>query len=602
MPARKPRPAPRHAAPRAAAGAAALASLASSLAQPTTNPDAASPTPHQAPAPQRFEPDLSLWWNRAVFYQVFVRSFADATHGPASGDGIGDLDGLLERLDDLNDARDGAEPSDRSLGITALWLMPIMESPSYHGYDIADYKKVRADYGGNPAFLRFMAEAKRRNIRVILDLVPNHCSWQHPWFKDAVKPASPTRDWFVWQSSKPAWKGPWNQEVWHPWPAARPEGPGGDLEGTQGYYYGIFWKGMPDLNYRNPAVTDAMNDVVRWWMLEEKQGGGGGVDGYRIDAIRHLIEEDQLQESTPSTHRWLQNFHTFYKGVKKDAFTVGEVWAETDQVVPYIGRELDSCFEFHTAYATIDAINEGSRAKLDKQWEENLSKYPRGQYSTFLSNHDQERVMSRFGGGDANSSASPADAWAKSKLAATLLLTSPGIPFLYYGEEIGMVGKKPDEDIRTPMQWTSAPGAGFSTADPWRPVNKDAPGKNVDAQQKDPQSLLNLYKKLIRLRRGHDALSVGTMALCETTAPQVYAFVREQPGGGAGAESKFVVIANLSGKKVRDYGVKLPAGFADATARVSEELSGIELKKPGARVWKPTDELPARGVLVIRVR
>lgn len=596
-------PSPRPHAPHAArtVGAAALASLAAfAHGQATTNPAASSPTVRQPQGPGRpaFEPDLSLWWNRAVFYQVFVRSFADAKSGPLAGDGIGDFDGLIDRLDYLNDAG-----SHDALGVTALWLMPIMESPSYHGYDISDYKKVKAEYGGNPAFLRFMAEAKKRNIRVILDLVPNHCSWQHPWFKEALQPGSPKRDWFVWQSSKPAWKGPWNQEVWHPWPAARPDGPGGDLEGSQGYYYGIFWKGMPDLNFRNPEVTAAMNDVVRWWMLDERAGGGGGVDGYRIDAIRHLIEEGQQQESTAATHEWLQGFHKAYKAVKKDAFTVGEVWADTAQVLPYIGNELDSCFEFHTAYATIDAINDGARAKLDAQWETNLSRYPRGQYSTFLSNHDQERVMSRFGGGDAASTASPADAWAKSKLAATLLLTSPGIPFIYYGEEIGMTGKKPDEDIRTPMQWTSGRTAGFSTGEtPWRPVNKDAPGKNVDAQQKDPLSLLNLYKKLIRLRREHDALSVGTMALCETTAPQVYAFVREQPGGAPGAESKFVIVANLSGKKVRDYGLKLPAGFADATAKISEELSGVELKKPGAQTWKPTDDLPARGVLVIRVR
>lgn len=566
----------------AAVASFALASLAQG--QATTNPSATAPTPQQpvGPVGPKFEPDLSKWWNQAVFYQIFVRSFADSTKGPLAGDGIGDFDGLIERLDYLND---GDPNSTTDLGVNAIWLMPIMESPSYHGYDIADYKAIDREFGDNAGFKRFMAEAKRRNIRVILDLVPNHCSWDHPWFKDAVKPNSPTRDWFVWQTVKPVWKGPWNQEVWHPWPKQGEGEPGS-------YYYGIFYKGMPDLNFRNPAVTAAMNDVVRFWMLPEN----GGVDGYRIDAIRHLIEEEQLQESTQSTHAWLKGFHSFYKGVNANAFTVGEVWAETAQVIPYIGNELDSCFEFHTAYATIDAINDGLRDKLDKQWEVNLSQYPRGQYSTFLSNHDQERVMSRFGGGDATTRATPDAAWAKAKLAATLLLTSPGIPFVYFGEEIGMTGKKPDEDLRTPMQWTSGKNAGFTTAtDPWRAVNKDAPGKNVDAQQKDPKSLLNLYKKLIRLRRENPALSIGTMAIVDAGSPRVYAFTREHEG------KKFLIVANLGDKHERTYGLKLPAGFADATNRAFDEIAGRAVAKFGAPLYKPASELTPREVRVIRV-
>ncbi len=565
-----------------AAASLALASFA--YGQATTNPTTSAPTPQQpvGPPTPRFEPDLTKWWNQAVFYQIFVRSFADSTKGPLANDGIGDFDGLIERLDYLND---GDPNSTTDLGVNAIWLMPVMDSPSYHGYDIADYKRIEKDYGDNESFKRFMAEAKKRNMRVILDLVPNHCSWEHPWFVDAVKPNSPTRDWFVWQDTKPAWKGPWSQDVWHPWPK----------EGTgkpEGYYYGIFYKGMPDLNFRNPAVTAAMNDVVRWWMLPEN----GGVDGYRIDAIRHLIEEGQQQESTPATHSWLKQFHTFYKGANANAFTVGEVWAETAQVIPYIGNELDSCFEFHTAYATIDAINDGTREKLDRQWEVNLTQYPRGQYSTFLSNHDQERVMSRFGGGDAGTRSTPDASWAKARLAATLLLTSPGIPFVYFGEEIGMVGKKPDEDLRTPMQWTAGKNAGFTTGStPWRAINTDVPGKNVDAQQKDPKSLLSLYKKLIRLRRENPALSLGTMALVDAGSPKVYAYTREHEG------KKFLIVANLSDKHERNYGLRLVAGFADATNKATDELTGRAVAKAGAPLYKPTSELTPRAVLVIRI-
>jgi glycosidase len=567
---------------RNTAAVASIALAAMAQGQATTNPDAkANPPQPVGPSGARFEPDLTKWWNSAVFYQIFVRSFADATKGPWANDGIGDFDGLIERLDYLND---GDDSTTTDLGVNAIWLMPMMESPSYHGYDIADYKAVDREYGDMDAFKRFMAEAKKRKIRVILDLVPNHCSWEHPWFVEAMKAGGRNRDWFVWNSEKPAWKGPWNQEVWHPWPR---EGEGK----AAGYYYGIFYKGMPDLNFRNPEVTAAMHDVVRWWMLPEN----GGVDGYRIDAVRHLIEEGTQQESTGATHAWLKDFYRFYKGVSKDAFTVGEVWAETEQVIPYIGDELDSCFEFHTAYATIDAINEGSREKLDRQWEVNLSRYPRGQYSTFLSNHDMERVMSRFGGGDASTKDSPVEAWAKMRVAATLLLTSPGIPFLYYGEEIGMVGKKPDEDLRTPMQWGEG-GAGFSERKPWRALNADASKKHVAAQEKDPKSLLNHYKTLIRLRREHPALGVGTMALVETGSAKVYAFTREHEG------AKYVIVANLSERYERSFGLKLPTGFAAEGAKAMDLLTGRAVaavaKTP---TYKPMNELSPRGVWVLRI-
>lgn len=570
-----------------AIGRTALASLAISgmagvaSGQATINPETSRPMPPvEGPVGPVFQPDLTQWWNHAVFYQVFVRSFADATKGPLAGDGVGDFDGLIEKLDYLND---GDPKSTTDLGVTAIWLMPVMEAPSYHGYDVVDYKSIDREYGTNESFKRFMAEAKKRNIRVILDLIPNHCSENHPWFKEAVDPASPKHDWFVWSKDKPAWKGPWNQEVWHPWPK----------EGVpREYYYGIFWKGMPDLNFRNKDATAAMFDVVKYWLLPEH----GGVDGYRVDAVRHLIEEGAVQESTAATHAWLKEFHTFYKSVRKDVFTVGEVWADTNQIVPYIGRELDSCFEFQTAYATIDAINEGAREKLDAQWSTNLSRYPQGQYSTFLSNHDQERVMSRLGGGQADSTASSPDSWRKAKLAAVLLLTSPGIPFIYYGEEIGMVGKKPDEDIRTPMQWgSSKQNAGFTTGKPWRAPNADTPGKNVDTQQKDPASLFNLYRKLIHLRRDHEALRTGTMTLLESSSPAVYAFAREH------GDSKFLVIANLSGKAVRDYGVTLPFGFADSTAKVVDAILDKPVARPGTGRYRPATELPARGVLVLRV-
>ena len=293
------------------------------------------------------------------------------------------------------------------------------------------------------------------------------------------------------------------------------------------------------------AATDAMNDVVKFWL-------DMGTAGYRVDAIRHLIEEGQQQESTAATHEWLRKFYTFYKGVKPDAFTVGEVWAPTAQVLPYVGKELDSAFEFDTAFATIDSINAGKRDRLAAQWKTNLDSYPQGQYSTFLSNHDQDRVMSRFGGGDRRNAESPATAWAKARVAAALLLTSPGIPFIYYGEEIGMVGVKPDEDIRTPMQWTAAENAGFTlAARPWRAVNPDVKGKNVAAQAKDPESLLSFYKKLIRLRRENKALRTGEMVVLDASNAAVWAFLRRD------GEAVVAVVVNCSQMRVGEYGVCL---------------------------------------------
>lgn len=561
---------------RTSALALAVVAAGTAMGQATTNP--ASSGPSGKPVVRRdIEPNLRGWWNDAVFYQVFVRSFKDSAEGPLANDGVGDLQGLLDSLDYLNDGK--PETTD-DLGVTALWLMPVLQSPSYHGYDVVDYKKIDDEYGDNDLYMKLLAACHDRGVRVILDWVPNHCSWDHPWFQESASgPQSPKRDWFVWQPADPGWKGPWNQQVWHPWP---------ESAGTAAtsWYYGIFWKGMPDLNYRNEQVSAAMLDAISFWLTR-------GTDGLRIDAIRHLIEDGQQQESTPATHEWLRRFFTAYKAVAPDAFTVGEVWAPTDQVAPYIGDQMDSAFEFWTAGATLDAINEGKRAKLDAQWARNLASYPKGQYSTFLANHDQDRTMSRLGGGDKSTARSSPEAYAKAKLAAALLLTSPGIPFIYYGEEIGMVGVKPDEDIRTPMQWTSsARDAGFSSASPWRAPNRDATGKNVALQSQDAGSLLSHYRRFIRLRQAHAALRTGDMTILDAGHPSVYAFLRTS------GDETIAVIANLSDRPIREYGIVLPANVAATKAK--DALAGAGRSAPAAgRPWKPLSDLTPRLVHVV---
>lgn len=499
------------------------------LAQATTNPAPASKP--QTTLKDRSGDRIDNWWNETVFYQVFVRSFKDSETGPLANDGIGDFQGLIDTLDYLND---GKPETTTDLGITGLWLMPVFEGPSYHGYETSDYYKIESEHGTNEDFKRFIAECDKRGIRVILDLVLNHTSKSHPWFKNAWDPKNPKHDWFIWSDTKPEWKGPWGQQVWFT-PDGRNSGP---------YFYGIFSSHMPDLDYRNPEVTKEMNKVTEFWLKDY------GVAGYRLDAIRHLIEDGQQQENTKGTHDWLKDWHKFYKKVKPDAFTIGEVWSSTDVIASYVPDQMDTCFEFDVSYATIDAINNTDKKRIGDALNKAWKAYPRNQFGSFLSNHDQTRVMTRFG-----------NDFSKMKLAASMLFTQPGIPFLYYGEEIGQVGDKPDENLRTPMQWNSEPTVGFTKGKPWREAQPDYPSKNVAAQSADQDSLLNLYKKLVRLRTSNPALTKGDFTLAETSSDGVYAFARSE-----GPQS-MLIIANLSDKPVNGCRFKLGNGpFKKAAA------------------------------------
>ncbi len=506
--------------------------------------------------------DPSPWWNDAVYYEVFVRSFADSVEGAKANDGIGDLKGLTERLDYLND---GNPNTSTDLGVNALWLMPIMQSPSYHGYDVTDYLQVEADYGTNADFQAFLNAAHARGIKVILDLVLNHASSQHPRFLAAKDPASNYRDWFVWSPTNPGYVGPWGETVWH--------------RSGDAWYYGVFWSGMPDWNFRNGAVTSYMRDVSRFW-LESMN-----VDGFRLDAIRHLVENGSVQADTPETHQWLKEYIAFYKGLKPDAMTVGEVWTTSDIVATYAG-EMDMTFQFDLAAAILDAANNANGARLESELTRVWSHFPPSQFATFITNHDQNRVMTELGGDQG-----------KAKLAATLLLTMPGVPFIYYGEEIGMTGAKPDELIRTPLQWSSANHAGFSSVTPWEPPNSDYPQVNIAAQTANGGSLLNHYRKLVHLRRDHPALAKGDLNLINTSANNLVAFLRQSSG------QSVLVILNLSGGTVNDYSIPLNADYDHA----EELLSGATVQKGsvvtvnGVTGYKPIASLAARTGYVIRL-
>ncbi len=532
---------------------------------PTLENTATLTPPTETPAPTA-EPFVSPypWWNSTIWYEVFVRSFADSTTGPLACDGNGDIQGLIENLDYLND---GDPTTTHDLGITGIWLMPIMQSPSYHGYDTIDYYTVEADYGTNEDFKRLVEEAHKRGIKVIIDLVLNHTSNQHPWFRESTKPDSPYRDWYTWSEGKdPGYAGPLGV-AWHSF--------------VDDYYYGVFWSGMPDLNYTNPEVTAEMDNVIRFW-LEDM-----GADGYRLDAIKYLVEEGEKQESTESTHAWLRDFHTFYKGVNPEAFTVGEIWSASVVVVKYIGDQVDSAFHFDLADATMDTANLAKRIRVDSQMTQTLRNFAPNSYATFLTNHDQARVLSALGD------------LGEARTAAMMLLTQPGIPFIYYGEEIGMSGTGADENKRTPMQWSNEDYAGFSACFPWQPANKDYETVNVATEDADPNSLLNLYRKLISLRNAHPALMVGDYIKVESDTQAVYTFVRQVAG------ETILVVINLSREATSDYAITLEGSPLTGEVQAIDLLNGFDIPAPvldsagGFTGYKPLAEIPARTGLVI---
>ena len=475
----------------AATGTPAATTFATGVLPPSATPNLPTPAPTITAAPTVAPFPLQAgWWDNAVCYEVFVRSFYDS-----NGDGNGDLNGLIQKLDYIND---GNPDSKTDLGANCIWLMPVMEATSYHGYDVTDYYTIEKDYGSNDDFKRLIAEAHKRGIKVILDLVLNHTSVEHPWFKAAAADVnSPYRDWYLWSKDKPNYKTPWGDEAWHQ-SSVRNE-----------YYYGIFWKGMPDLNYRNPAVTAEADKISAFWLKDM------GADGFRLDAIKHLIEDGRVQENTLETHAWLRQYRTFLEQTKPDVFTVGEIFgANVQTLTPYYPDQLDSYFYFDIGDKIATAANYGLALQYTTAIE-NASKLPFQRYAPFLTNHDQNRIMSALGSDVA-----------KAKIAATALLTLPGLPFIYYGEEIGMIGQKPDEKIRTPMQWSGDANGGFTSGKPWEPLQTNVAAANVAAESADPASLLNLYRKLIHLQTAQPALATGDLIPVKSSDGGVAAFIR----------------------------------------------------------------------------
>lgn len=454
----------------------------------------------------------SDWWHSAVFYEIWPRSFQDA-----DGDGSGDFKGMTNKLDYL-----------KSLGVSGIWLTPVFEAPSYHGYDFQNFYQVESDYGSMDDFEHFIQQAHQRNIKVILDLVLNHISDKHEWFIKSANKEAGYEDYFIWRDERPAsgWGQPWSAEsnpaaVWH-WNETR-----------KAFYYGAFGSSQPDLNLTKQVVIDELNKLATFWL--EK-----GVDGFRLDAVRYAVEEGgyPLQADTQGTIHYWTLFSQHVKSVKPDAMLVAEAWADLKTVGRYRndGKGLDSAFDFDFGNLVIDILNPATKQTADfgtlgerslQQNRENLwanlnarkAAAPISYFSPFLTNHDQNRIMLSLN-----------NDLAKAKIAASLLMTSPGTLYLYYGEEVGLSQYKTGDDQyrRAIMQWEDTPNAGFnSTGEFWLDQAKWFPwmqnhqgwfadywktlqgtGLSVAAQTQNESSLLNHYKRLISVRNKNPALQL----------------------------------------------------------------------------------------------
>lgn len=493
------------------------------------------------------------WWKEAVIYQIYPRSFQDS-----DGDGIGDLEGIIERLDYLAGSKD-------SLGIDAIWLSPVYPSPMFDfGYDISDYEEIDPVYGDIQTFKRLLKEAHKRGIRIIMDLVVNHTSHLHPWFIESRSSVnSPKRDWYIWK--EPNHNGPPNN-----WLGAF-GGSGWEYDKRTGeYYFHSFLKEQPDLNWRNPDVEDAIFKMMKFWL-------DMGVDGFRLDVVNLYVKDEFLRNNAsyfmkgprpydkqvhaydrdrPEMHGILRRMRKLLDSYPEKRMFVGEIMQDFpgNVLLPatYCGRndELHLAFNFMFLFSPWKAER---FFQIVKDFESALGEDNWPNYT--LSNHDFPRHITRYEKG--------IDTLSRAKLAACMMLTLRGTPFLYYGEEIGMkrqkvpynkiqdpVGKRywpfhPGRDPeRIPMPWNGTETTGFSTGKPWLPLYEDAHNVNVESQKEDPNSLFYTYKKLIQLRKDRKSLRKGKLKIFLSPDKQALYYRRRE-----GKEETYIFL-NFSSKPV----------------------------------------------------
>ena len=503
----------------------------------------------------------AAWWQRGAIYQIYPRSFADA-----SGDGVGDLRGVIEHLDYLNDG------TDSSLGVAAIWLSPFYRSPmADFGYDVSDYTDVDPLFGTIEDFDRLLGEAKRRGMRVIVDWVPNHTSDQHPWFVESASGRNNAkRDWYIWRDPAPD-GGPPNN--WRSSFAA--VGPAWTFhEATGQFYLHSFAPQQPDLNWDNPEVEAAMHEVLRFWLNR-------GVDGFRIDAIYRLAKDPELRDNKPGI-RHDEDWPTIHQRLRKiraviDEFEnrviVGEVYLlDLRRLVEYIntGDELHLAHNFVFFHLPWHAA--AFRASVQEFTElAEQSAWP----AWFLENHDHSRIATRY-------ASAPGSGQRRARTAAMLICTLRGTPFLYYGQELGLpdahIPPEPGRGRRRPGSGTVAdamaaaipgqPGAGFTTAEPWLPVVTGAESLCVESQQQDPGSTLAFVRRLTHLRSREPTLQSGTQHLV-SAGSGVFCYERE-------LDRRFLVALNFRSDRV-------PLALGDDTPGPAFlELSTHPGREPGA--------------------
>lgn len=446
------------------------------------------------------------WWNKTTAYEVYVRSFFDT-----NADGKGDFNGLTQKLDYLND---GKPETNTDLGIGLIWLMPINSSPSVHGYDVTDYRKVNPQYGSMANFRAMLDSAHRRGIKVIMDLVINHTSSQHPWFVKSAANDPFYRNFYRWETSAPIQTGPWGQQVWYP------------KNGSN--YYALFWSEMPDLNYNYQPVRDSVFSIAKYWLKDV------GVDGFRLDAVMYLYENGNTLKNTPETISFLKALNDSCEVWKKNSLLVGEVWDNAQTIALYTGK-LDMCFDFNLATANITSANTSNVSSARSALVNAQQTLDTNQYGNFLTNHDQNRIFDELGN-NIN----------KNKVAASLYLTQPGVPFIYYGEEVAMKGSKPDQYIRTPMQWNTNAYSGFTVGTPYITVNSNFMNYNVKTLSADSNSILNLYRKLIHIRNKEEALQLGIVKNVINNFSAVHSYQRTYNN------EDLLVLVNTSGEYLTD--------------------------------------------------
>ncbi|WP_433750246.1 glycoside hydrolase family 13 protein [Falsibacillus pallidus] len=548
------------------------------------------------------------WWKEAVAYQVYPRSFMDS-----NGDGIGDLQGMISKLDYI-----------KELGIDVIWICPMYKSPNDdNGYDISDYQDIMTDFGNMADFDQLMEEVHKRGMKLIIDLVINHTSDEHPWFIESrSSKESPKRDWYIWRDGKDGkepnnWESIFSGSAWE------------YDEKTEQYYLHIFSRKQPDLNWENPEVRRSLYDMINWWLDK-------GIDGFRVDAISHIKKEDGLKDmpneeglkyvSSFDKHMNVDGIQPFLQELKDETFskyeimTVGEANGVSVDDIDLWVDEKKGKFNMIFQFEHLSLWDAEKKKELDiVELKEVLSKWQKalegsGWNALFIENHDKARVVSTWG--------NDKEYWRESATAfAAMYFLMQGTPFIYQGQELGMTNVKFEtieeyddvsfknmykfkreegvaheeimeiiwatsrDNSRTPMQWSDEENAGFTTGKPWIGVNPNYVEINVEKQEKNPNSVLNFYKKLISLKKSDEIFTYGTYDLLLPEDKQIYAYTRTLEN------DKVVIVTNLSDKPASDVELGFEVSsenlmLANLDVQSHEAAAVLDLKPYEARVYR----------------